>query len=308
MTDFTMRRRDVLATGLAAAAVAATGLPARAAALPKNIMDGQVHIWKAGGPKPSPTGRQDPLSAEQLFEILDTGGVKQAVIITPSWSHDGSNSYPLEMAVKYPDRLKVMGLYFDWNKPANPSQIENWTKAPGMVGIRMFLGAEASTKWLNSSDSDWIWALLEKNNIPLMMSAANSIPRLTEIVQKHPGLRMCLDSFGVAGLPGIGAKGFENYGPVLAMAKYPNVIIKCASVPFLSGEPFPYKNLQPAVKQTYDAFGPDRMIFASDVTLLKGSYKDCVNFWTQLDFLKEADLVKIMGGNLSKWINWPLAA
>lgn len=300
-------RRNVLVSGAAVAAVTASGMPAGAAGkLPKTMIDGQVHVWKPDGPPPSPSGRQEPLSAEELLSMIDTGGVQRAVIITPSWSPD-QNLYPLESAQKYPDRLKVMGLYFDWNKPANPAQIESWMKPEGMAGIRMFLGSEPATKWLTGGDSDWIWPILERNRIPLMISAANSLPHLVKIAEKHPGLKMCIDSFGVPGAPR-GAEVFKDFGAVLAMAKLTNIIIKCGSVPYLSAEAYPYRNLQPFVKQVYDAFGPERLIFASDITLLKGSYKDCVNFWTQLDWLNDKDLALIMGGTLSKWINWPLPA
>ena len=141
-----------------------------------------------------------------------------------------------------------------------------------------------------------------------MISAANSIPTLQKIAEKHPGLKMCLDSFGVPGLPGNPTKTFENFAAVAAMAKLPNVIVKCASIPFLSGDAYPYNAIWPYVKQTFDAFGPDKMIYASDVTLLKGTYKDCVNVWTEYDFLTDADRTKIMSTNLAKWVNWPWPA
>lgn len=302
------RRRDVLASGLAAAALAGSGAHVRAAGnLPRNMIDAQVHIWKPGGPPPSPTGRQEPFSAEQLLAALDSGGVGRAVIVTPSWNPD-QNQYPLEAAQKYPDRLRVAGLYFDWNKPANPAQIEGWMKPQGMAGIRMFLGSEPGVKWLTGGESDWIWPLLEKHNIPLMISATPALSHLAKIAAKHPGLKMCIDAFGALGGTNKGAAAFASLPAVLPLAKLPNVITKSVSVPFVSGEPYPHKDLQPFVKQIYDAFGPDRIAFASDITLMKTPYKDAVACWTEMDFLSDADRTKIMGGTLAKWLNWPLPA
>ena len=299
-------RRQTLA-GLAGVAAAGLAGNARAAAaLPKHIIDGQVHIWRPGGPQPSPTGRQEPHSTDQLLATLDSGGVERAVIVTPSWNPD-QNLYPLEAAQQHPDRLRVMGLYFDWNKPANPDQIENWMKPQGMAGIRMFLGLEPGMKWLTSSDSDWIWPILERRNIPLMIGAPAATARITEIAARHPGLKICLDSFGVPGTTNA-AQSFAKYADVLAMAKLPNIIVKCASVPFLSNDPYPYANMKGYVKQAFDAFGPERLIYASDITLLKGTYKDCVNFWTELEWLTDKDRAAIMGGNIAKWLNWPLPA
>ena len=208
----TWHRREVLAAGLAGAAVAVTGLPARAnGKLPANIIDGQSHIWKPGGPTPSPTGRQPPLSAEELLSVLDSGGVKRVTIITPSWSPD-QNGYPLEAAQKYPDRIRASSAYISTGtNPPIRTQIANWMKPQGMAGIRMFLGSEAGSKWLNSTDSDWIWPMLEKENIPLMMSAATSNPTLIKIAQKCPGLKICLDFL----------RGARSSGPAEGVRKLP---------------------------------------------------------------------------------------
>ena len=81
------------------------------------------------------------------------------------------------------------------------------------------------------------------------------------------------------------------------------------SLPFISGEAYPYRNLHPFIRRIYDAFGPERIFWGSDITLLKTPYSDCVKAFTlEMDWLSDQDLELIMGRALSKWINWPAPA
>lgn len=298
-------RRDVLALGMAAAATIGMGGAARAekGKLPTHITDGQVHIWKPGGKAPSPAGRQEPFSAEQLLAELDGAHVERAVIVTPSWSADG-NEYPLASAEKYPDRLRVTGL-MGIPKPEDKAQIENWTERPGMAGMRMFLSFPKGAKWLASGDGDWVWPILERKKVPLMIHAGLSLPQLAGIAEKHPGLKICLDAFGLPTRVE-GADAVARFAPVAKLAKYPNIVMKTGSIPFMSTTSYPYTDIEPLMRQAYEAFGPKRLIFASDITLLKVPYKDCVNVLTEYGWMSDRDRELIMGENISDWLNWPL--
>ena len=294
-------RRGVLRSSMATAIAAWTGACTRAPSSQLHIVDSQVHIWIGG--KPSPTHRQEPFTKEDLLQEMATAGVERVVIVTPSWNPSG-NDYPLEAARSFPNRFAVMGL-FDTRKAPDPILVENWNKRQGMLGIRLFLGSPQGRAWMTDGSADWFWPILERSNIPVMIFCSGLMPDLAKIATKHPGLKICIDSFGVpGGVSGISA--FADFDSVLAMAKYPNITIKAESVPFISGEPYPYRNLHPILRRTYDAFGPDRMFWGSDRTLLKTPYKDCVTFMAELPWLSERDHNLIMGRAISTWIGWPL--
>ncbi len=299
------RRRDMLLAGLATSMTLTRRAEAQPRRLPAHIVDSQCHIWKPGGPKPGPTQRQEPLSYQELLHEMSAAGVERVVIVTPSWNPDG-NEYPLAAAHAFPNRFHVMGL-FDTSKPPDPALIANWKKRPGMLGIRLFLGRPQGRAWMTDGSADWFWPAVERAGIPVMIFAAGMMPALANVAAKYPHLRLCIDSLGVPG-DVIGLPAFEHFDEVLAMAKYPNIVIKAESVPFLSGEPYPYRNLHPILRRTYDAFGPERMFWGSDFTLLKTPYRDCVRFMTELDWLPERDLQLIMGRAISRWIRWPLPA
>jgi len=307
MMDFWNRRR-LLGTAMAATVLAAAPLirgaaGAATAARPAHITDAQVHIWLAGDKKPSASGRQAPLPAEELIATMDAAGVDRAVIVTPSW---GSNDYSSQATEAYPGRLKVMGLA-GMPKAEDQGRIEAMLAMPGMAGIRLFLSAPPGMEYLASGAGDWLWPFLETHKVPLMIHASGSIDKLGQIAAAHPGLRICLDSFG---LP-MSAHGADTAGaarPALALAAHPNIIVKAAAIPFLSGEAAPFADLDALVKETVDAFGADRVAFASDISLLRGPYAEALDYWTAQDWLTDADRALIMGGTIDRWLDWPVVA
>jgi predicted TIM-barrel fold metal-dependent hydrolase len=59
---------------------------------------------------------------------------------------------------------------------------------------------------------------------------------------------------------------FAALPELIALAKYPNVAVKASGAPGHSSEPYPYRNIHPYIRQMYDAFGPDRMFWGTDIT------------------------------------------
>lgn len=64
----------------------------------------------------------------------------------------------------------------------------------------------------------------------------------------------------------------------MALAKYPNVVIKAAGLPQQSVSSYPFENLDPYLRKTYDAFGPERIFWGSDITSLE-PLKVAYNQW-----------------------------
>ncbi|HEX3971347.1 MAG TPA: amidohydrolase family protein [Stellaceae bacterium] len=304
-TKATWSRRDVLLAGAATTALpwSITAADAKPHRLPRHIVDCQVHIWDGG--KPSPTGRQGVFLAEDMLKEMDEAGVDRAVLVTPSWSPNG-NGYSLQAAQKYSKRFAVMG-NFDISAPPDPKGLADWKKQKGMLGISLFLASPKGKAWMTDGSADWFWPVLEKHGIPLMIFASGMMPTLANIASKYPHLRIAIDQFGIP-TSTFGTQGFADYDAVLAMAKHPNVTIKLESVPFISTEPYPYANLHPVLHRLYDTFGPHRMFWGSDFTLLKTPYKDCVTFMKEIPWLTDRDLDLIMGRSISRWIGWPLPA
>jgi predicted TIM-barrel fold metal-dependent hydrolase len=99
----------------------------------------------------------------------------------------------------------------------------------------------------------------------------------------------------------------ERAGLPMALARYPNVAVKATGAPSYSSEPYPYRNIHPYLRQIYDAFGPERMFWGTDITRMPCSWRQCVTlFAEELSWLSARDKELIMGRALCTWLDWKL--
>ncbi len=67
-----------------------------------------------------------------------------------------------------------------------------------MLGIRMTFNAGRARQWLVDGTADWFWDAAERYDIPVMTFAPNNVPKLLEVAEQHPGLRMIIDHMGLS--------------------------------------------------------------------------------------------------------------
>ena len=92
---------------------------------------------------------------------------------------------------------------------------------------------------------------------------------------------------------------------LLALAKFPNVAVKATGVPHYSSEAYPFPALHPYLRQVFDAFGPHRMFWGTDISKMPCSWHQCVTMFTEeLPWLKGHDLELVMGDALCAWWGW----
>jgi len=268
------------------------------------IVDAQVHIWS----KASPTGlhRKVPrLSPEELLVEMDEAGVAAALIHPPTGWDPAANAYAIEAARKYPDRFAVLG-QFDLARPENRTLIKGWGRQPGMKGLRWSLLQPEHQAWLHDGSLGWLWPAVEKEGLPLAMMGGLFIPEFRAIAERHPNLRLILDHCGL-NRHGQDAAAFANLDALLALARLPNVAVKATGAPHYSTEPYPFRNIQEGLHRIFDAFGPKRFFWGTDITRMPCSYRQCVTFFTEeLPWLTGRDLESVMGRGLCDWIGWEL--
>ncbi|HSE45126.1 MAG TPA: hypothetical protein VLA89_07330, partial [Gemmatimonadales bacterium] len=84
-----------------------------------------------------------------------------------------------------------------------------------------------------------------------------------------------------------------------------NVAVKATGAPGYSGEAYPYSTMQTYLRQIFDAFGPDRMFWGTDITKMPCSWRQCATMFTEeLPWLKGRDLDLVMGRAVCDWLGW----
>ena len=267
------------------------------------IVDAQVHIWGGGTPS-NPAHRQVPVfSKDDLLNEMDEAGVDAAAIHPPTSWDPHANELAVEAARQHPDRLSVLG-NFPLERPESRSLIDGWKRRPGMLGLRFTFLQPHQRTWPTDGTIAWLWPAAERAGLPVALAAAHFLPVVGQVAERHPGLRLIVDHMGRAS----GTKddaAFATFPDLLALARYRNVAVKATGAPSYSSEPYPYRNIQGYLRQLYDAFGPERMFWGTDITRMPCSWRQCVSLFTEeLPWLPARDKELIMGRALCAWLDW----
>jgi hypothetical protein len=64
--------------------------------------------------------------------------------------------------------------------------------------------------------------------------------------------------------------------------------------------------MQDTIHRLYDAYGPERLFWGTDITRLKNcTWRQAITMFTEeLPWLTEKDKILIMGEAFSRWFNW----
>jgi predicted TIM-barrel fold metal-dependent hydrolase len=278
----------------------------------RTIVDAQVHLWKANSPDwPWAPGARpqlpEPFTIERALPMMDEAGVDRVVIVPPSLND--RNDYALEAARRYPDRFGVMGR-IALEDPKSAALLPTWKQQPGMLGVRVTFNSPATLAWLSDGTADWFWPAAEKAGLPVMFLAVGAVARFAQIAERHPQLTLIVDHMGLNS-SSRDNRVTENpaaaVDQAVALAKYPNVSVKFSGAVGNSLEPYPFRDMAPYLKRLFDAYGPERCCWGTDITnsLAIAGYRQRITHVTEeLGFLSESDKDWVMGRALLARLKW----
>lgn len=268
------------------------------------IVDAQIHLWGTGLPSNQSHIQVTSFTPAEAITLMDEGGVDAAVIHPPGWD-PGSTDMAFAAVKDYPGRFAIMGS-LPLDDPASREKIVDWKK-DGMLGLRYTFLTDPARQWVADGTLDWLWAAAEEADVPISMLATDSLTVLGAVAERHPGLRLTIDHLGGRGgtTQLKDAEAMTHIPELLALAKHPNVAVKATGAPGYSSEAYPFPAMHNYLQQIYDAFGPDRMFWGTDITKMPCSWKQCVAMFTEeLPWLNEADKKLVMGEALCAWWGW----
>ena len=269
------------------------------------ITDAQIHLWGQGLPSNMAHRQVTSFLAAEAIAMMDQAGVDAAVIHPPSW--DPQSTALAERAVQdYPGRFAILG-DLPLDDPATPGKLATWRDRPGMLGLRYLFLEDPEKSWVLGAELDTFWAAAEAAGIPVALLATDTLPRIGEIAARHPDLRLTIDHLGGRG----GNTTLKDHAAMvhmpdlLALARHPNIAVKATGAPGYSAEAYPFPIMNEYLRQIFDAFGPQRMFWGTDITKMPCTWTQCVTHFTEeLPWLSGDDLDQVMGRAVRKWWGW----
>jgi L-fuconolactonase len=273
------------------------------------IADSQVHLWGANTrERPWPKSenlphRDTPLGPEEMLQTMDAAGVHRVVVVPPLWEGH-RNDIAISAATRYPDRFSAMGRLDPLDKAARGT-LGTW-RATGLRGIRLSFRGASFVKMLEEGHADWIWGEAEKAGLVIYILIPHKLLYAVDhIAQKFPALKIVLNHLALTGFDK-GEIAFRDFDKLLPLAKRLNIATSASSVPWFATDTYPFTSVHGYIRQAYDAFGPKRLFWGSDLTRSPCSYTENVTMFTEhLPWLRGEDKEWVMGRGLCEWLEWP---
>jgi predicted TIM-barrel fold metal-dependent hydrolase len=268
------------------------------------IVDSQIHLWENARLTP-PHRQMDSFTAEDAVAGMAKAGVDAAVLHPPESLADqiDVNGIAVDAVKRYPDKFCILG-NFDLRRPDGREIVRTWRRRPGMVGFRYIFRRPHQQTWWGDGTLDWFWAACEEEGLPVGLLAGGHLPAVQAVAERHRDLKLHIDHQGRSG-PAQDNEAFDNLDELLALARFPNVAVKLSGLPSYSSESYPYRNIHTYIRRIFDAFGPHRCFWGTDITRMPCSYRQCVTMFTEeLPWLRGRDKELVMGDAVCEWIGW----
>ena len=191
--------------------------------------------------------------------------------------------------------------------PRSRERIATWRDQPGMLGLRYLFLEDPARQWLHDGTIEWLWEEAEEAGVPVAVLATGSEAALGRIAERHPGLRLTIDHLGGKGgnTRLKDAAAMTHMPELLKLARLPNVAVKATGAPGYSSEAYPFPAMHTWLRQIYDAFGPERMFWGTDISKMPCSWRECITMFTEeLPWLSAEDKRLIMGAAICAWWGW----
>ncbi|MCY2966613.1 MAG: amidohydrolase family protein [Planctomycetota bacterium] len=298
-----LTRRSLLKTGVAA--IAASALPvvtsstAHAAGpdLAKHpLIDAHSHIWSPDTDKwPLEKGQTKAdlappsFTPEELFAVAHPVGVGRVVLIQHHIYHGWNNTYLTDSAASHPGAFSVVGMIDDQQPHADTKMDALLKKHVRGFRITPFIYKD---KWLSSDGMSLMWKHAAKTGQSMCcLIDAQHLEEVGAMCEKHPHTRVVIDHFARIGADG--EVRDADVAKLCALAKHKHTHVKISAYYALGKKKPPYLDLVPMIRKVFDAYGPERTMWASDAPYqIQGdnTYQASIDLVKdKLDFLTAGD-------------------
>jgi predicted TIM-barrel fold metal-dependent hydrolase len=150
-----------------------------------------------------------------------------------------------------------------------------------------------------------LWKRCAQLKVPMtVLAPIGRMPDVALLLEKTPGLTVVIDH--MADCP---IDQPEELEKLIALKRYPNVFVKISHTWSISKQPYPWLDAQQYVKRLHQAFGPQRLMWATDWPIVEGvsTYTRALTVVRdEMRFLNGDDLRWMLSKTVEKV--WPFSA
>lgn len=230
-------------------------------------IDAHVHVWTPDTDRyPLAAGfrreQMQPPSFEpdELLRHAKPCGVDRIVLIQMSF-YGFDNSYMLDTMAKYPGVFSGVAVIDDGGD--DPAGEMRRLKSAGVRGFRIYPRNKPVDHWLDGPGMQAMWKCGAAENLAMChLVNPGELPAIDRMCEKYPDTPVVVDHYARIGIDGqIHAEDVKN---LLRLARHKNTHVKLSAFYALGKKEPPYTDMLPLTRQLVDAYGPQRVMWATD--------------------------------------------
>ncbi len=302
-----MGRREFVGTAVTAVTGASLSGFAGAEATKKGWIDAHVHVWTPDVAKyPLADGfeiadmRPPSFTPEQLFAHTRPAGVDRIVLIQMSF-YQFDNQYMLDAIAAHPGVFSGVAIV-DHHDANVASKMRELAKQ-GVRGFRIHPRGDAAASWVTDDGMATVWKTAREESLAVCpLINPTDLPSIEALCQKFPGTRVVVDHFARVGISGEIEPA--SLHALCRLARFSDAHVKTSAFYALGKKQPPYEDLIPMIRRVADAYGPSRLMWASDCPYqVQGdhSYEASIALIRdRIDFLSDTEKESILRGTAEK--------
>lgn len=267
-----------------------------------DIVDAQLHLSLE-------------LGAEEIIAAMDALGIRSVVLdelwgrnekgqSTPCVEFEDGGFRPLSplaqaASLRYPERFSYLQR-IRRHDPQLGALLKVLADSPGCRSVRIVVWESQECEALLAGGYDELFALVEAAALPISVLGRDMGILLRDAVARFPNLQFVIDHCGWV-------KSQAQWADVRALAKHRNIWLKWSHAYRSFGRcDDPEQAVQRAFLQAVDAFGPDRVLWAGDVTHEESnvSWSRLLSFVQDNPALSQGDKEWVLGKTARRLFQW----
>ncbi|MBM3500301.1 MAG: amidohydrolase [Armatimonadetes bacterium] len=269
-------------------------------------IDGHVHVWTddlAGYPLAAGYAveqmRPPTFTPAELLAHAQPCGVDRIVLIQMSF-YGTDNSYMLDAIARYPEVFR--GVAIVDHADAELAERVARLRAGGVRGFRVYQLAGGDTPPLDAPEYADLCGVA--GELGMAVCPLIDVPLLSGVGRAAD--RFPATTFVIDHLARIGAgRPIEpaDVDALCALAEHPNCVVKASAFYALGAGKAPYDDLVPLIRRVWEAFGAERMMWATDCPyqVQSETYGDSLALIRdRLPFLTDGDRAAILEGTAAR--------
>jgi len=261
----------------------------------KDWIDAHVHVWTPDTAKYPISSNfqmidmQPPsFTADELFAHCRPVGVNRVVLIQMSF-YEYDHRYMLDVMAAHPNTFSGVAL-IDYRADDLVFKMKELAKQ-GMRGFRLHSQGDAKD-WVDHKGMAKLWKTASDEGLAVCpLINPGDIPYVDQLCDRYPTTTVVVDHFARIGVSGqIETNSLKE---LCRMSRFPNVYVKTSAFYALGKKKPPYDDLGKMIQQVVEAFGPQRLMWASDCPYqVQGEHSYAASIELirdRLDFLSVSD-------------------